>query len=182
MQPEYGQKAPQLSDGSVLLNEATLTAEQTSDVKHDIELTRSVVDEGKRATKIMVRVALTLALGHVGAIVAAIMGMSALGLIFLLGALLISAEINKRIYRNFMKASVVRLQAIKSRPTVASVVRNFWATSGAKSQAEDHMNFMLEKEISLGGGGAYSLIMDQSSEDNYVLRVVQKPAKEVVAV
>jgi hypothetical protein len=182
MQPEYGQKAPQLSDGSVLLNEVILTAEQTSEVKHDIDLTRSVIDEGKRATKIMVGVALTLALGHIGAIVAAIMGMSALGLIFLLGALLISAEVNKRIYRNFMKASSVRLQAIKSRPTVASVVRNFWATMSAGAQSGDHMTLMLEKEVRLGGGGAYSLVMDQSSEDNYVLRLVQKPAKEAVAV
>lgn len=181
MRPEYGQKAPQLSDGSVLINEVTLTAEQTSEVKHDIDLTRSVIDGGKRATKIMVGIAVTIALSHIGVIVAALMGMNSLGLILLLGSLLISAEINKRVYRNFVASSAQRLQSIKSRPTVASVVRNFWATSDAKGQAGDHMNLMLNKEVSLGKGDAYRLVLDPSSEANYVLRVVHTPVTDTVA-
>lgn len=176
MQSEYGQRAPELPDGSLLLNEVKLSAEQTEEIKHDIELTGKVMDGGKRALSLSSVATFALVAGYLSIFVLALMGAGALTCLIVLITLLVLSEINKRVFRASVVSSARALLAYKSRPLIASSVRNFWAASDTHQQNTQHMNLMLHKEIQLGDNDTYRLLLDVAVPDSYVLRLVQKPA------
>lgn len=180
MQREYGQKAPQLEDGSLLINEVTLTSEQTDEVKHDIALTGKVVDGGKRALSLSTAFSFLILVGYITVVVITFLGVSLISSVLFLIALFVASEINKRVYRASVISSAKMLLSIKSRSLVASTVRNFWSTADKGQQTTQHMNLMLHKEINLGGGDTYRLLLDSAVDNGYVLRVVQKPDQKPV--
>lgn len=173
----YGQQAPRLSDGSLLLAEIILTPEQTRDLKYDIDLSRQALQKSKMLFVSLLSSATVALLAAVVIVVLALTGTIDTIKTLVFAALIFAlSELSKSIHKGRMRSAAGELRGFKSLPLVTSTVNNYWAAHDTGERMSNYIDLLCLDSVSLDSASLYHLVLDRSTENRYVLRIVQHAA------
>ena len=179
MEKGYGQKAPTLADGTTLLQELHLDAEQTQYVKSDIaSLKKAKVDTLKTFFLILLLDNAFLFAGMILGIRLLMDGVEnnlAMSMIpvFLIVVSMMLGRYRKKGDERLAHRMIDIITQSKAAPAVMNVFRRYMP-GDTGTQRLTYINLLLKNDSMLSGDQAYRVRLDTSS-DNYVVREVVLP-------
>lgn len=176
---DYGLKAPQLDDGSLLLQELTLSADQTAHVKSD----KSSIAKARKHVFVssILLYLLDTALFLTGMTTLLNMTVSkadnpplmVIGIVCLIGSYL--AGRHRRGGDKRLALRVVDIyNSSAAAPEVIQMVKRYMP-GDAGTQCFTYIDLLMKDDIDLGGTKTYRFRLDTSKDENYVVREVIVP-------
>lgn len=170
----YGLKAPKLDDGSLLLQELKLDAEQTAQIKSDRAELASSQTRAKRAYLIWLAVETAI---QVGALLLLIWSNSFAWTLFALFGIVVSLLISRYRKQGPGRLAQQMIEIVDKSKVSSEVVQVFkrYMPGDRGTQRFTYLELVMKGDTVLGNNSLYRVRMDTTNEAGFVVREVILP-------
>lgn len=179
MEKEYGQKAPTLPDGSILLQEMKLSAEQTANFKSDKTSVRAAQNHTLWTSLLIGFLSISC---YTATVSMAIRNLSvpeaeATPISVICGILILGLILGRHFSKSGERLAQKMVDIVKASKTAPDVTRFFarYMPGDNAIQSWTYMRLLMDSESELGTNQSYRVKLDTSDSERYLVREVIVP-------
>lgn len=180
MEKEYGQKAPTLPDGTMLLNEVPLSEEHTEQIKADRNVLRSMMNKSALTFIALILVSFLLNISGIGLMIMSFLN-PALQHAFtfcLAGALVLTSWGIEKYAKKGGERLALRMVEVTKASKAASALLPLYVRYMPGEEGIQHYTYMrllMDKDSELGNSEEYRVRLDTTNDSRFVVREIIVP-------